>query len=74
MVLMVSSQLNGGQRRMTITGTPLVTPTARRTTSPGCCCTTTSGHCVLDAASADPAEAASKFDELNVALRRALRL
>ena len=31
-------------------------------------------HCVLDAAITDPGEAAVKFDELNTALRRALRL
>ena len=31
-------------------------------------------HCVLDAASTDPITGAAKFDELNVALRRALRL
>lgn len=31
-------------------------------------------HCVLDAAVTGPDEAAVKFDELNIALRRALRL
>ncbi|WP_062641056.1 metal-sensitive transcriptional regulator [Streptomyces maremycinicus] len=31
-------------------------------------------HCVLDAAKAEPAEADAKFDEITVALRRALRL
>lgn len=31
-------------------------------------------HCVLDATATDPGDAAAKFDELNSALRRALRL
>ncbi|MFF9136750.1 metal-sensitive transcriptional regulator [Streptomyces albogriseolus] len=31
-------------------------------------------HCVLDAAKAEPADADAKFEEITVALRRALRL